>query len=722
MQINPYGAAKIGLVVKGAASQTANLQEWQNSSGTVLARITSTGTISGTNGLSATGGSITGVNSQANGIGGVSAGVMWYVVSGSSGYRPLVLQAAASQTGDLTAWQDSAGTVINRINSAGHLVASSRSVFGGATSIVSGVIVAAVSQEAGAIPFVARASASQTADLTQWQNSAGTVLAKVDKDGNFNNQSTFGNVSTTSVAATNGNITTTYGFYNNLPASTDAGIAVMPWAASIRGAIVRGFTSQTANLQEWQNSAGTVVTRVSSDARIFSTQTITAGNANDAPAALNAFPQSASLVGLVVKGLASQTGNLQQWQDSTGAVLSRVTASGSYLTSARISAGSTTVATGNINSYISSASLVGILVQGAASQTANLQEWQDSAGTVIASVSSSGAFISNSSFLTGGTLRGTGSLIVGGTTGISSVRASIYTNSTTTVGLVIQGAASQTANLQEWQNSSGTVLANITPAGKIAMKHINGISGDMLSLGSNGASDILVVGYDNISAVTYINGGSYGPIQVQLNSAANGKFVVKGAASQTANLQEWQNSSGTSLVSVSSSGDIFSSSRIVGFRYGRFGNDISYTDDAPLRVSSNGASTVVSVIKGAASQTADLQQWQNSSGTVLTKIHSGGDVTLSTGRLMIVQDLGAQATIWSGSASRTALFVGGSTSAPSAVIRAQVSQTANLQEWQDSAGNVMAKVSNTGIITSTTGVGSNFFTNINGTTVFATDS
>ena len=97
----------------------------------------------------------------------------------------------------------------------------------------------------------------------------------------------------------------------------------------------------------------------------------------------------------------------------------------------------------------------------------NLTEWQDSAGTVIASVSPSGAFISNSSFLTGGTLRGTGSLIVGGTTAISSVRASIYTNSTTTVGLAIQGAASQTANLQEWQTSAGTVIGSMSSTGTI---------------------------------------------------------------------------------------------------------------------------------------------------------------------------------------------------------------------------------------------------------------
>ena len=45
----------------------------------------------------------------------------------------------------------------------------------------------------------------------------------------------------------------------------------------------------------------------------------------------------------------------------------------------------------------------------------------------------------------------------------------IYTNlqSASTVGLTIKGAASQTSNLQEWQNSSGTVLAKVDSSGSM---------------------------------------------------------------------------------------------------------------------------------------------------------------------------------------------------------------------------------------------------------------
>jgi hypothetical protein len=45
----------------------------------------------------------------------------------------------------------------------------------------------------------------------------------------------------------------------------------------------------------------------------------------------------------------------------------------------------------------------------------------------------------------------------------------INTNVATNKGLVIQGFASQSANLQEWQNSSGTILSQVDSTGKITM-------------------------------------------------------------------------------------------------------------------------------------------------------------------------------------------------------------------------------------------------------------
>jgi hypothetical protein len=53
----------------------------------------------------------------------------------------------------------------------------------------------------------------------------------------------------------------------------------------------------------------------------------------------------------------------------------------------------------------------------------------------------------------------------------------VSTVSASRVGQIIQGATSQSGNLTEWQNSSGTVLANVTAAGTIKTDTINGITG-----------------------------------------------------------------------------------------------------------------------------------------------------------------------------------------------------------------------------------------------------
>jgi hypothetical protein len=63
---------------------------------------------------------------------------------------------------------------------------------------------------------------------------------------------------------------------------------------------------------------------------------------------------------------------------------------------------------------------------------------------------------------------------IGGDTlrGTNSGRLIVYTGLAGDKGLVIRGAASQTANLQEWQNSAGTALSFITPSGSGSFKAI----------------------------------------------------------------------------------------------------------------------------------------------------------------------------------------------------------------------------------------------------------
>jgi microcystin-dependent protein len=90
-------------------------------------------------------------------------------------------------------------------------------------------------------------------------------------------------------------------------------------------------------------------------------------------------------------------------------------------------------------------------------------------------------------------------------------------------------------------------------------------------------------------------------------------LIVNGVTSQTANLQEWRNSTGVAQSLINSSGNVFVGS-----------TQSNYTTTTQLGVKARAAAQIPLSIQAAASQTADLQQWQNSSGTVLADVGPTG--------------------------------------------------------------------------------------------------
>ena len=61
-----------------------------------------------------------------------------------------------------------------------------------------------------------------------------------------------------------------------------------------------------------------------------------------------------------------------------------------------------------------------------------------------------------------------------GATLTSGAMAQVTNTTAADIGLVVKGAASQSGDLQQWQNSSGTVLAEITSSGKLIAASIDG--------------------------------------------------------------------------------------------------------------------------------------------------------------------------------------------------------------------------------------------------------
>jgi hypothetical protein len=120
-----YSGYDGGIPVTAKASystQTANIQEWQNSAGTVLAKVSANGN-SAFQGVTTYGKSASSVYDSVFfnlGVGASSDGVSWFRVKGTNaGDTVSVFDGTSGQTGDLTKWRNSAGTVLAKVDASG---------------------------------------------------------------------------------------------------------------------------------------------------------------------------------------------------------------------------------------------------------------------------------------------------------------------------------------------------------------------------------------------------------------------------------------------------------------------------------------------------------------------------------------------------------------------------------------------------------------------------
>ncbi len=676
-------SSTVPLVIKGSVSQTADLQQWQDSAGIVKAYVRRYGQfISGDF-----------TNAQLS-------------ITGQFTNNPVaVIRGVASQTANLQEWQNSAGTVLTSISSGGNLVVGAT---GTLISYASGRGIFALGDPAS-VGLTVKAAASQTANLQEWQNSTGTVLANIFADGD---------IGINSIRSVNGSVK------RILMNQTTESVRVTTATAAYIGLVIRGVSGQTADLQQWQDSAGTVLSEIdAAGAANF----VRAGIGGITPSTTPLFVTSpnASYIATIIRGASGQSANLQEWQNSAGSVQASMSPFGQirlnsvYNISSFNNAQVNMLTTGTqITSNV--AANVILSVKGAASQTANLQEWQDSAGTVLAKITSDGSINTSGPsgiYSTYGFSSAGGLSIGNGVTGI-------YVHSTYGMGiqsasgnvtdptLVIKlGSVNQTGSLQEWHSSTGTVLANVSSAGRINAPQFGSTQSGKAYVNTGTSADS--------NSWTFVT-----------NSASNKGIVIVGASSQTANLQEWQNNSGQVRAKIDSYGG-FSS-----FATTQIGNDLNGSGTS-LIVYTKDAAGIPIVIKGFTSQVADLQQWQNSSNTVLAKIAASGQIynDVSGTEPIVIKSAGStrfELNQYSQGWSDTAFTFGsyyntdggilprlsilnGNAGGKGLIVRGFTSQTANLQEWQDISGNVLASISSTGGFTVPSLTVSGDFT-VNGTT------
>ena len=177
----------------------------------------------------------------------------------------------------------------------------------------------------------------------------------------------------------------------------------------------------------------------------------------------------------------------------------------------------------------------------------------------------------------------TGLALLGSANAFTVGGHTITNAATGVVPLLIQGAVGQTVNLFTIQDSGTTARVSVSSAGALTVSPSAGTAATI-----NAASSA---------------------------SAAIGLIVKANTGGGSGSIAEFYNTSGNLISYISGDG-------VVGVRT----SGSSYS--ASLAVNAGSSGNIGAVIRAANNQTADLTQWQNSSGTVLAKVSSAGKLTI----------------------------------------------------------------------------------------------
>ena len=367
----------------------------------------------------------------------------------------------------------------------------------------------AVAEAATDVPLAAKGAAAQSGDLQQWLASSGAVLASVSAAGVL--------MGSAGIHAGPG---TKY---------STAALDVTPPAAGSNGVIVRGAAGQTSSLQRWENSSGTALARVAADGVL------------NADVGLVATVQAVGSVPAKVQGITGQTADLQQWLDAAGTVRSRIIADGS------------------------------LQARGAAS--GNIQAWLDSAGAGIAFLNDSGRLrlltTAADSLLTAGGVNAAGPLRVDGAAGVggaqvAGVQMLVQAALATTVGLRVQGATAQSADLAALTDAAGTVLAAVGAAGQLRSPSTTGSAARSSRPRARGRSTIAKTIADNTVGDVAFNTMDYDPDAMSVSSGQLFRVPIAGRYRVVMNGQWATNGTGGRWIGFSVNGVLFSRSPVKG--------------------------------------------------------------------------------------------------------------------------------------------------------------
>ena len=322
-----------------------------------------------------------------------------------------------------------------------------------------------------------------------------------------------------------------------------------------------------------------------------------------------------------------------------------------------------------------SAAIAPMIVQGASAHSSYLTEWQNSSGSLIASVFNNGSLYTSQNVFVNGNLQSSSQ-------NASTLKPNANTNNTLNSGSIqISGAQSNQLPLLVKQAAltAGTITAatangtTITYTASNTSYFVAGQTITITGVVSTGNPSGTAGSGFNLTGATIATASS---TQFTVTNALSDTYTSGGTATiaaQSADITQWQTANGTVQAKITSAGVLtftqagtaittpasgrlnigaavyatgfFGTINVNGESGGGYSIDArgsTSSGNGGVRFRSGNAANFGLVIQGETSQTGDLQRWNSSTG-ILTAITAAGTINFASGNTSATANTGAVA-------------------------------------------------------------------------------
>jgi hypothetical protein len=280
--------------------------------------------------------------------------------------------------------------------------------------------------------------------------------------------------------------------------------------------------------------------------------------------------------------------------------------------------------------------------------------------------------------------------------------------------VVVKQTTGQTSNLQEWQNSSGSALASLDTTGRMVVPYIDVLGGTYTAANPNvrfaggvgmyyNSADQTIRFAISANANTYIAGGgqlyltSGGTIRIDPNNGTGSQLCIL--------VRQNANQGSSNMFAVTGHGATTITPDLPSVSCATLNGSAAYSVTATTKVLTGNVATITCSGGSARIDVGDTivvalsppDAVFDGTYTVTASVKAGGTTTFSYARTNT--DVASTATGGTVSSTATATLQNINIGVPGAkglVIKAAASQTANLQEWQNSSSSILTSIGPSG--------------------------